>query len=286
MQARDLGFDKDHVVVVNLSDEVMSKGATFELEVEQLPQVASVSRCRTAMGAGSTTTFLIPEGFPPDEIEARVFPVDGDFLKTYDLQLAKGRFFDVPSVASDSGALVINEAMARRLKWDDPTKKTIKFTEDGVAYPVIGVLKDFNYKALYSEVEPVVMFISARNAANMSIRFTGNPSELLTALEDTWKRFDSRYPFSYFFVDSTFANYYQSEQNLFRTVIAFSVLSILIACLGLYGIVSFVIEQRTKEFGIRKVLGASVSGLNLLVNRKFVWLVLIASVIAVGRHFR
>jgi putative ABC transport system permease protein len=280
MHERDLGFDKDHVLVVSLADELMPKGATFEEQIERHPQVVNVSRCRSAMGAGSSSTFLVPEGFPPDEIEARMFPVDGEFMKTYGLQLDYGRFFNVSSTASDSGAVVINQTLARRLKWDDATKKTIKFSEDGVAYPVIGVLKDFNYKSLYSEVEPVVMFISGRNAANVSIRFTGNPASLLSFLESTWKSYGSRYPFKYFFVDATFASYYESEQNLFRTVIAFSVLSIIIACLGLYGIVSFTIEQRTKEFGIRKVLGASVAGLNLLVNRRFVWLILIASIMA------
>lgn len=281
LQEHDLGFDKDHVLVVNLADdELLAKGATFELEVERLPQVVSVSRCRTAMGAGSASTFLVPEGFPPNEIEARMFPVDGEFMKTYGLKLAYGRFFDVPALANDSGALVINEALAHRLKWDDATTKTIKFTEEGTAYPVIGVLKNFNHKPLYTDVEPAVMYISGRNASNVSIRFSGNPASLLPELERAWKSFEARYPFSYFFVDTTFANYYQSEQSLFSTVIAFSVLSIIIACLGLYGIVSFTIEQRTKEFGIRKVLGASVGSLNTLVNRKFVWMVLIASVVA------
>jgi len=178
-------------------------------------------------------------------------------------------------------AVVINEALAKQLNWDNPTAKTIKFEEGQETYPIIGVVKDFNFHSLYQEVEPLVMWISRRNRTNLSIRFEGNPSELLSGLETKWKQFENRYPFHYYFVDEAFAKNYEADDKLFKTVIVFSGISVFIACLGLYGLVSFTIEQRTKEFGIRKVFGASVLGLSFMVNKKFLFLVLLASIFAI-----
>lgn len=283
--SKDLGFDKEHVLVVSLSDDIMTKRETFKNEVDAMPGVVSVSTGRTALGHGSASTYIIPEGFPPDEIEVRMFPSDCDFLNTYGLQLTSGRFFE-PGSSSDSSSLVINEALARKLHWDTPMYKTIKFNEGQPALPIIGVLKDFHFKSLYDEVEPLVMWISPRNQRNLSVRFTGDPSRLLKSLDEKWKTYEARYPINFYFVDQEFAKNYESEGKLFRTVITFASISLIIACLGLYGLVSLTIQQRTREFGIRKVLGASVTSLNMLVNRKFVLLVLAASLLAIPLTLR
>lgn len=278
--SKDLGFDKEHVLVLNLTDDIFRRRSVFQEEINALAGVMSTSVGRTALGRGSPSTYVIPEGFKPDEIEIRMFPADGNFQKTYGLEMAMGRFFD-PTLATDSNSLVINEALAKRLKWEDPTKKTIKFNEGQPALPVIGVLKDFYFASLYEEVEPLVMWISPRNQRNLSVRFSGNPSTLLSSLETKWKEYESRYPFRFYFVDQQFAKSYESEEKLFETVITFAGLSIFIACLGLYGLVSYTIEQRTKEFGIRKVLGASVANLSLLVNKKFILMVMLAAAVAI-----
>lgn len=279
--SKDLGFDKEHILVVNMTTDVMAKGKTFEDEVARHPAVVSTSRGRTALGFGGASTRIQPEGFPPDQVEVRMFPTDGNFNRTYDLQMAEGRFFDVPGRASDSAAVIINETLARQLNWDNPLEKTIKFDETDIARPVIGVLKDFYFASLYDDVDPLVMWISPRNQRYLSVRFSGNPGELLSHMENQWKVFEHRYPFNYTFVDDAFAKAYQSEEKLFQTVMTFAGLSLVIACLGLYGMVSFMLEQRTKELGIRKVLGASVLGLNLMVNKRFVLLVVLASAAAV-----
>lgn len=277
--SRDLGFDKEHTMVVPLTSGMVSKGEVIQQEVNTHSSVLSTSLTRIALGSGSASTFVQPEGFPPDQIEIRMFPIDFNFKETYGLEMAMGRFFD-PKIASDSNAVVINETMVNILEWTDPIQKTIKFQDDPVAYPVIGVVKDFNYRSLYSQVEPVVMYQSVRNRRNLSIRFSGSPADLLASLEATWKKYEDRYPFQYYFVDEEFAKMYSSENKLFQTVMTFATLSIVIACLGLYGLVSFTIEQRTKEFGIRKIFGATVAGLNFLVNRKFILLVILAGVIS------
>jgi putative ABC transport system permease protein len=281
VMTKNLGMDKDHVLVVNLTNEILIKGRTFADEVSTHPSVESVSLGRMALGQGGSSTFVQPEGFPPDQVEIRMFPCDGNFQQTYGLQMAMGRFFDVPRMASDSNALVINEALAKRLNWSNPIQKTIKFQGDPVAYPIIGVFKDFNFSSLYQEVEPLIMWISPSNQRNLSVRFSENPSNLLSFLETKWKSFESRYPFKFYFLDQAFAKAYEGDQKLYKTMMTFAGLSIVIACLGLYGLVSFTIEQRIKEFGIRKVFGATTTSLNLLVNRKFMLMVVIASAIAV-----
>jgi putative ABC transport system permease protein len=280
VQSKDLGFDKEHILVLELTDALRDKKEVLQNAVDVFPNVVSTSVGRTALGKGSSSTYVIPEGFNPDEVEVRMFPVDGYFQKTYDLQMSMGRFFD-PTKASDSGALIINDALAKRLHWDDPLSKTIKFAPDQPSQPVIGVLKDFNFKSLYEDVEPLVMWMSRRRPGKMSIRFSGNPAPLLSFLEGQWKSYESRYPFQYSFLDQDYEKMYASEEKLFETLIAFAGLSILIACLGLYGLVSYTIEQRTKEFGIRKVLGATVSNLNLLVNKKFILMVAIGAGLAI-----
>jgi putative ABC transport system permease protein len=282
VQSRDLGFDKDHILVVRFTQDVAAKKEVFQQSVDAFSGVLSTSVGRTALGRGSASTYMIPEGFNPEEVEVRMFPVDGNFAKTYDLDIAAGRFFD-PTRSIDSGAFIINEALVRRLNWDNATalNKTIKFDTESPAQPIIGVLKDFNFKSLYDDVEPLVMWISRRTPNAMSVRFSGNPSSLISFLEGEWKKYESRYPFQYSFLDEDYGKMYASEEKLFKTLITFAGISILIACLGLYGLVSYTIEQRTKEFGIRKVLGASVASLNILVNKKFVAMVAIGAVIAV-----
>jgi putative ABC transport system permease protein len=280
VMSKDLGFDKEHILVVNLTDDVAQHRDVLQNNVDAFPGVLHTSVARTALGQGGASTYIVPEGFGPDEIEVRMFPVDGNFLETYDLKMADGHFFE-PGSSRDSGSFIINEALARRLKWDEPLQKTIRFAEDQPAQPIIGVLKDFNYFSLYDEVDPLVMWVSARTPRRLSVRFTGDPSPLVEFLGDEWKKYEARYPFNYFFLDQQLAQSYASEKKLFETVLTFAGLSIVVACLGLYGLVSYTIEQRTKEFGIRKVLGASVASLNFLVNRKFVMLTCLAAVVAI-----
>lgn len=280
VMSKDLGFDKEHVLVVNLTDDIVQYRNVLQNDVDAFPGVVSTSVGRMALGAGGSSTYIVPEGFGPNEVEARMFPVDGNFLETYGLQMAAGHFFEKGS-ASDSGSFIINEALARRLKWDNPLQKTIRFAEDQPARPVIGVLKDFNFWSLHEDIDPLIMWVSGRPGSRLSVKFSGNPGPLLDFLGEQWKKYESRYPFNYYFLDQQLAQSYSSEKKLFETVVTFAGLSILVACLGLYGLVSYTIEQRTREFGIRKVLGASVASLNILVNKKFVLLTGVAALIAV-----
>ncbi len=276
----DLGFDRENVLVVNMQGNVVDKREVLRNTVEALPNVVSTSTSQSALGMGTFSTYVIPEGFAADQIETRVFLVDGNFDKTYGLSMAEGRFFE-PGRSSDSSAVIINEAMLRRLDWTEGTSKTIRFTETEPAVPIIGVVNDFYFNSFYQAIEPVVMVIDSENQVNLAVRFTGNPSNILSTLGDAWKSVEDRYAFRYYFVDEQFAKAYASEEKLLKTVLTFAGMSIIIACLGLYGLVAFTIEQRTREFGIRKVFGATVANLNYLINKKFVALILIGGVLSV-----
>ncbi|HYG03832.1 MAG TPA: ABC transporter permease [Chryseosolibacter sp.] len=276
---KDLNFNKGQVFTIPLTPSVSQQVQVYKQEILKHPSVQHASVTQFAVGGGVSSTYVIPEGFPPDEIEIRMFPVDAAFGQTYGLEMAAGRFFD-ERLASDSNAVIINEALVQKLGWSDAINKTIKFREDGPAYPVIGVVEDFHYRALYDPIEPLVMWISDQYHHNIAVRFSGNPSSLIAFAQDKWQLFENRYPFKYTFADDSFARAYASEERLFRTFMTFAAISIIVACLGLYGLVSFLLEQRIKEFGIRKVLGATLSQLNFLILNKFILMVAIAGVLA------
>lgn len=277
--SKDLGFNKDQIIVVPLTPGLQRNPLGFAERVRSFSSVEQVSVCRDVLGGGHSSTMVVPEGMT-ENLETKMFRVDGHYQETFGIRMAEGRFFDY-RLASDSNAFLVNQSFVDHAGWENPLQHTIRFEGDTVNYSVIGVMEDFHFSSLKSAVEPLIMWIDSR-AFNMAIRYHGSEtSTLLAFLEQEWKARENRYPFTYRFVDDQFASMYQSEQKLFRTIFVFAILSILIACLGLYGLVSFTLEQRTKEIGIRKVLGATVSDIAMMVNKQFAWLVMVAAVIAV-----
>jgi putative ABC transport system permease protein len=199
--------------------------------------------------------------------------------------LVKGRNFS-KEFGTDSLGLVINESTAKVLGYDDPIGKKIYTTgfkgnnNAATAFNIIGVVKNFNYQSLHELVGPLV-FLYGKNPYTAS--FKVKPSQIgsiISQVQSKWKTMASGMPFSYRFLDDSFNDMYKAEQRAGKLALIFSILTILIACLGLFGLASFIAEQRTKEIGIRKVLGASVNGIISLLSKDFMKLVLIASVLA------
>jgi putative ABC transport system permease protein len=279
MMKKDLGFNKDQVLTLETPPGIVEKSVAFEQEVKEIPSVKSISICQAAMPEGTFTSTVIPEGNNGQELPVREFRVDTNYIHTYGLQLAAGRFFGRTG-DRNSGSLVINEALARQMQWKDPIGKTIRFSSDTVQYPVVGVLKDFNFNSLHEAVTPVIMYVSNRRG-NISILFEpAKIASLLPQLEKLWKKFEPRYPFEYKFLDETFAANYGKEKQLVKIISLFAAIAIFIACLGLYGMTAFAISRRTKEIGIRKVLGASATGIVVLLAKNFFKPVTIAFLIA------
>ncbi len=280
LNTKDLGFAKDQVLVLNIENSISSKYQTFQNEIESHPDVISTAAGQAAIGSGTYTTTVVKEG-DEDELGVRIFRTDGNFIKTYGMEIVEGRDIDT-QIASDSNALIVNEAFVNQMGWKEPLNQQVQFNPLGPKFPIIGVVKDFHYNPLTtSTVGPIAMFIWPSNFHNLSVRITGkNIPETLSYIESIWNNFESRFPFEYYFVDQWFNDNYKDQQQLFKTVSIFSLISILIACLGLYGLTSFTIEQRTKEIGIRKVFGASVSSIATMINKKFILLVGIGFLIA------
>ena len=190
--------------------------------------------------------------------------------------MAKGRYFSEDHATDATNGVIINEALAHSLGWDDPVGKRLDVPGDVDNGTVIGMIEDFHLKSLHHAIDPVVLFISPRRISILSVRITGeNIPGTIAFLREKWMAFEPKYPFEYYFLDQTFAQLYQSEQRLSQTLGVFSILALLIACLGLFGLASFTAEQRIKEIVIRKVLGASVSNIILLLSKDFVKLILI-----------
>ena len=186
---------------------------------------------------------------------------------------------------TDSSAVIINEAAAKLLALNDPLNKKLYYLtslqrKESKPYEVIGVMKDFNFNSLRQKVTPMVLFLGT-DKGSVAVRFkSANFSPLVSAVEKEWKAVVPDQPFRYSFMDEDFNNLYQKEQRAGKIAIGFSVLAILIACLGLFGLVTYAAEQRTREIGIRKVLGASVANIVNMLSKDFLKLVFIAMAVA------
>jgi putative ABC transport system permease protein len=284
---RDLGFNKDHVVIIHRAAALNTNGSAFKQALARYPGILSVSHSDSVPGGHFDPTTHRLEGSAPTEVHRLMtMCADEDFQALYGLELAEGRYFD-PLIPTDStSAVVINEAAAREMGLKEPVGKRI-YKDWGGARPgefvsIIGVLKDFHFASLHQEIQPMIIrpFMNRLwNYTSVKIRSDDIP-RTLGLIESEWKALTGGQPFDYSFLDSDFDRLYKSEQRTGRVFGIFGFLALFVACLGLFGLLSFTIERRTKEIGIRKVLGASVPQIASLVTWEIFVLVLIASVVA------
>ncbi len=280
----DVGLDSEQVVVVELKNQASQKAEIIQQELEKHPDILNTSVCPATIGGGTYGTTVIPEEFS-DPIDIRYFRVDNDFIDVYGIEMAQGRAFD-ENLTIDRNAVIINESMAKFLGWENAVGKTVQFGENRPEIPVIGVTKDFNYFGPNrNSIDPMVMVID-ETASSLAVRVSGNNvSEVIAHIDKTYSSVEDKYPFEYYFVNEWFARQYEAEQKFLTIVTIFSLLSIIISCMGLYGLVSYFIELRVKEIGIRKVLGASVGGIALMINQHFIKLILISLLVSIPVSF-
>jgi putative ABC transport system permease protein len=281
----DLGFDKDNVVVISNVNNPL--GNQMEAFKEKLKTNSHVVDAAVSTGIppnfGFGDYYKIP-GRGNEQLMLVSYLTDEDFLTTMGIQLEKGRGFqkDHPT---DAGSVIMNETAVKQFGINDPIGKTINYPSKG-DYTIVGVMKDFNFMDLHSPILPFALFDSRSNSYQIAssliiVRLRSNDVVGdISMLESMWKSFTDKTPFECSFLDQNLAQQYTSERNLARTFLIFSFLAIFIACLGLLGLSAFVTEQRTKEIGIRKVLGASIPEIVALLSRESAKWVLIANVIA------
>jgi hypothetical protein len=280
---KDLGLDKENVLLIPGRRELLTKIDTVKNELLQNPGVISLSlsnappyRMETNAGGGDVHWEGKQEG---QHFSMHVMSVDPDWLTTFGVDMAEGRFFSKEFPTDLNEAFVVNESSVQSMGIESPLGKQMKIWDiEGV---IIGVIKDFHFRPLYDPVEPLAMRIIPSWYDNVCIRISPtNMSGTLKFLEDKWKTYTPGYPFSFSFLDERINQNYRGEERIGTVFKYFTTLAIFISCLGLFGLASYMAEQRTKEIGIRKVLGASPSGIVILLSREFVKWVLWANVFA------
>ncbi len=287
MQHTKLGFDKSQLLHVRLKGDLRAKALVFKNEVARLPGVASASVATSNLVDVSNSSGIEWQGqIPKDEFLITHMNVDADFVQTTGMSLAAGRNFSsriISDTSSKYGAYLINETAAKRLGWTPAAAlgKTVKFW--GLEGKVIGVLRDFHFRPLRVTIEPFIFRYQPRNFYFTLLVKTkpGGVSRTLADVAKVYKKLDPAHPFSFGFVDQDLGAQYQAEQRVGQIILCFAILTILVSCLGLFGLAAFTAEVRTKEIGIRKVLGASVGQVVALLSRDFLKLVCLAFVIAV-----
>jgi len=286
IQTRDLGFNKEQVLIINGADALGSNADVFKREVTQLPGVKGGTFSAFLPVAGSShnvyNIFKDPVQTSSNSFNIETWAIDDGYLSTIGIKLLKGRNFS-SHFKTDSSGVIINETTARILGYADPVGKNIyTFNDEGkpIAFPIIGVVKNFNFETLHHEIRPL-MFTFQRSTRLASFKVSTTAlAPLIAAIKNKWTALAPGIPFSFRFLDDSFNEMYQSEQQVGKIAIVFSVLAILISCMGMFGLATFIAEQRTKEIGIRKVLGASIQGIIGLLSADFMKLVAIAFLIA------
>jgi putative ABC transport system permease protein len=295
LQKRDAGYNKENVVVIPADDSAMRNSfAVIKEEFKNNPNVISVSFSSTIPGFGYPNNQKIPEGFDisesilMDEINA-----DYEYLETLGIELASGRNFSKEFGTDELSSVIINETAVKQFGWDDPIGKTIKSLDPfkpGNQYidkTVIGVVKDFHFRNMTREIEPVFIgydpeFPLAYNRMDViSVRIQPfNIAQIVDSLKNQWEDIFSERPFNYYFLDDIFNIQFRQIERSRKIFSYFTFLAIFVACLGLYGMASFSAAQRTKEIGIRKVLGSSITGIITLLGKELMLLILAANAVA------
>jgi len=293
IRQRDLGFNRERVLTIRMSPEVQSRYETVRREL--LADGSVTGACASGispLGKGIAGSIMHFEGQTPGQLWlVRYMSVDQEFIPFFGLELSEGRAFSSEMGAADtSGAYIINETLKRKLGWDKAVGK--KFWLDtkagaGLGFEnyepgrVIGVVRDFNFSSLHNPIEPLALVVRPSDFYYLSVRLRPeNMTKTLEFLEGTWKRLDPSGAFESWFLDGDIEWQYKDDKNAGLLVTGFTALCVLIACLGLLGLVSLAAERRTKEIGIRKVLGASIVDVFFLLSREFVVLLSISTLIA------
>jgi putative ABC transport system permease protein len=281
----DLGYSRDQVVSIQQNGDAVSRATALRTELLRNENILSAGTSSARIGQQLGRTNIFPEGATSEtNIITSIMAADENFIPTMDMKMVQGRNFSVEY--SDSISMIINEEMVRLLKWTDPIGKKISIQTgpnpgtDRTAYTVIGVVRNFHFATIRHKLEPMFMLYNKDNGA-LSVKVKAeNMNETLSFIEETWKKVNPGTTFEYAFLDEQFANLYRNEQAFANMFTHFTVLALIIAGLGLFALSAFTAEQRKKEIGIRKVLGASNANIFYKLSFEFILLICISFVLA------
>lgn len=292
IQDQDLGFDKENLVVfgVHGSPEVYKGFDAFADDLMTNPSIAGVSRSNTTLTSGISTSIATAEDVNGKMANATVYGmrIDHDYLDVYKMKLLAGRNFLIGNAADSTQAFLVNEAAIRMFGYSNPEDAIGKpFNYDDRKGYIIGVVKDFNFHSLQHKIEPFYAFLLKRGFSRITIRINGDAKKGFDEITTTWKKHFPNSVIQYAFYEDTLAKQYRAESQFSNIFLVFSSISLVIACMGLFALVSYTVERRSKEIGIRKVLGATVSNILSMLSKEFLLLVAISSIVAipVGYYF-
>jgi len=287
MRNKDIGFNREQVMVIKNVDALRSSAGSFKNELGKISGVNEITM----------TGFLPIDGYRSNDVfftspaldqqtamSMQKWGTDENYLQTLGIKLTEGRNFS-REFKTDSSAIIINEAAAKFLATKDILNKKLYNIEDPrvkklTEYHIIGVVKNFNFSSLRDVITPLALYFSDERGSIALRLKTKNLTATIDQIKNKWQTMVTGQPIDYKFMDEQFNNLYKTEQRTGQIFITFAILAIFIACLGMFGLAAFAAEQRTKEIGVRKVLGASVSNIAAMLSKEFIKLVLIAALLA------
>ncbi len=284
IQNKKLGFEKEQVLVLENAYLLRDQASAFKEEMLKYPEYVSgtiTGFLPVTSSRNGTTVF--PEGDVRSTLTVQFWTVDHDYIKTLGMTMAQGRDFSKEH-STDTSSAIINQKAVTEFGWEDPIGKKISVPTstngDFMTYTVVGIVGDFHFESLRDNIAPLVMRLG-EDRGHISFRIrTENIDKTLTQMKKEWNEFLPVQPFDYYFLDDRFDSMYRSERRIGEVIGVFAVLAVIIGCLGLFGLASFTAERRTKEIGIRKVLGASIPSIMKLLFREFIILIAIANIMA------
>ena len=292
IQEKDLGFDKDNLVVfgVHGSNEVKSGYTGFVDELMTNPRIGGVTRSNSTIGNGLGNFRAVAEDVYGKKVTTTAydFGVDHDYINVYNMKLIAGRNFRIDNVADSSRAFIVNVMLTKSYGYSNPSDAIGKSLEhNGTAGEIVGVVKDFNFHNLQHKVEPLCMYLLDGGFSRISIRINGDTRTGFDHVQAVWKKHFPSSVLQYSFYEDSLASSYRAESRFSGIFLVFSMVSLTIACLGLFALVSYTVERRSKEIGIRKVLGASIANILSMISAEFIWLVALSclAAIPVGYYF-
>ena len=295
LETRPLGFQKENVITIplfnqNLNNFFQQKDTTFSQRIEtfrnslqRLPGIKNTALSSAPLGTGVIYRGIVPEVFTQDDnLLAANLSVEYDFLPAFGMKLVAGRTFSRDNAADAKEAFIVNETALKEFKWGTPEQalgKTIN--REGKKGNVVGVISDFNFTALTTAISALILSIDETQFNTLSIKFeSSTPQQMITQIQNEWNQLFPEKAFEYTFLEEQLNQQYSNYQNFGSIIQSFSVIAILIASLGVYGLVLFTVQRKVKEIGVRKVLGASVQSVLMLIYRDFAILVLMGFIIA------
>jgi putative ABC transport system permease protein len=285
IQTKKLGFDQENVVVLRLNENTATKAPALKSELLKHSDISSVSLSEGLPDLRMQGTIFRVPTETGSQVHTLIYKaVDEDFVDTYRLKMKSGRFFD-KALTNDSTCIVLNEKAVQTISYTEPLGKQIFIPDDEageLSLQIIGVVEDFHMQSLHEEIRPlVIILVESADIRFISVRLNpGNPQSAMQYIKKTWQQFVPSQPIDFFFRDEFFNQQYKGELQLREIFGGFAVIAILIASMGLFGLATYTTETRIKEIGIRKVLGASITNIALMLNMQFLKWVVIANLIA------